>query len=69
MWPIMEQKLARFRELEAQLSDPAVVTDIHGQFADLGVYERHVLPTDGLDPEATIEAVIAALESGDYRLP
>jgi len=51
------------------LTDPAVVTDLHDQFADLGVYERHVLPTDGLDPEATIEAVIAALERGDYRLP
>ena len=27
MWPIMEQKLARFRELEEQLSDPVVATD------------------------------------------
>ena len=24
MWPVMEQKLARFRELEAQLEDPAI---------------------------------------------
>ncbi len=27
MWPVMEQKLARFRELEEQLADPAVAVD------------------------------------------
>ncbi|HXD88020.1 MAG TPA: peptide chain release factor 1 [Urbifossiella sp.] len=27
MWPVMEQKLARFRELEDQLGDPAVAVD------------------------------------------
>ena len=27
MWPVMEQKLARFRELEEQLADPAVAGD------------------------------------------
>ncbi|KKB78374.1 shikimate kinase [Devosia soli] len=50
------------------LTDPAVVTDLHGQFAALGAYENHVLPTTGLDRKATINAVIAALESGAYRL-
>lgn len=51
------------------LTDPQVVADLHNQFADLGAYEKHVLPTAGLDRDATIEAVIAALASGDYRLP
>lgn len=32
MWPVMEQKLARFRELEDQLADPAVAGD-HAKFA------------------------------------
>jgi peptide chain release factor 1 len=27
MWPLMEQKLARYRELEAQMADPAVAVD------------------------------------------
>ncbi len=31
MWPLMEQKLAHFRELEAQLADPAVAVD-HARF-------------------------------------
>jgi peptide chain release factor 1 len=32
MWPVMDQKLARFRELEDQLSDPAVAGD-HAKFS------------------------------------
>jgi len=31
MWPVMEQKLARYRELESQMADPAVAVD-HGRF-------------------------------------
>ena len=27
MWPVFEQSLNRYRELEQQLSDPAVVAD------------------------------------------
>lgn len=50
------------------LTDPAVVTDLHGQFADLGIHGKHVLATAGLDREQTLAAVIAALESGAYRL-
>ncbi len=51
------------------LTDPEVVSGLHSEFADLGAYEKHALPTAGLDRDATIDAVIAALESGDYRLP
>lgn len=50
------------------LTDPAVVSALHDEFADLGPHERHVLPTSGLDPAGTVEAIIAALQSGRYRL-
>ncbi|MNL74111.1 hypothetical protein D3C87_1996780 [compost metagenome] len=50
------------------LTDPAVVADLHGQFADLGTFERHVVPVDGLDRDSTLAAVIAALKTGSYRL-
>lgn len=29
MWPVLDQKLARFRELEAMMEDPAVASDPH----------------------------------------
>lgn len=50
------------------LADPAVVADLHAQFANLGALERHVLAVDGLDRESTLRAVIAALNTGAYRL-
>ena len=50
------------------LSDPAVVADLHAQFADFGTFEKHVLPVDGLDRDRTLAAVIAALKTGVYRL-
>ena len=34
MWPVMEQKLAKFRELEEQLADPAVAGD-HTRFTQV----------------------------------
>ena len=50
------------------LTDPVVVADLHAQFAALGEYQRHVLPTEGLDRNQTLTSVIAALESGVFRL-
>lgn len=50
------------------LSDPAVVAEIHAMFADMGSYERHVLPVGHLDREGTLALVVDALESGEYRL-
>lgn len=47
MWPVMEQKLARFRELEAQLEDPAVAADPHKSTAvakEHGSLRKLVLP-------------------------
>jgi hypothetical protein len=50
------------------LTDPAVVADLHAQLADLGAFERHVVPVGGLDRDSTLTAVIAALKTGSYRL-
>jgi len=47
MWPVMEQKLARFRELERQLEDPAVAADPHKSAAvakEHGSLRKIVLP-------------------------
>lgn len=50
------------------LTDPKVVADLHAQFAELGEFERCVLATGGLDPAETLAAVVAAVESGAFRL-
>jgi predicted kinase len=50
------------------LTDPIVVASLHAEFADLGNHERHALAVDGLDPQQTQDAVIAAILSGAYRL-
>lgn len=50
------------------LTDPDVVAALHAEFADLGPAERHVLAVDGLDRSATLDAVIAALGTGNFRL-
>ena len=47
MWPVMEQKLTRFRELERQLEDPAVAADPHKAAAvakEHGSLRKLVLP-------------------------
>ncbi len=50
------------------LADPAPITALHGQFAALGPLERHALDASGLDRSQTLAAVIAALDSGAFRL-
>ena len=50
------------------LTDPVVVADLHGQFADLGAHERHVLATGGMSPEVVLQAVLEAVAGGRYRL-
>lgn len=50
------------------LTDPAVVAEVHAMFADMGEYERHVLPIGHLDREQTLAVVCEAVESGGYRL-
>lgn len=50
------------------LTDPDIVATLHAEFADLGAYQKYVLDTTGLDRKGTLDAVIAALASGVYRL-
>jgi predicted ATPase len=50
------------------LADPAVVAELHAQFANLGAYERNVLAVDGLDREGTQQAILRALLAMDRRL-
>lgn len=50
------------------LADPEVLSDLWSQFADLGDLERHVVRTDGLDPNEATDAVAAALASGELAL-
>lgn len=50
------------------LTDPLVVAELHEQFADLDAHEKHVLPVDGMDRQATLEAVVVALQSGRFLL-
>lgn len=50
------------------LGDPVVVADLHAQFTGLGRYERNVIAIDGFDRAQTLDAVIAALQSGAFRL-
>lgn len=50
------------------LTDPAVVADLHAQFADLGAYEPNALAVDGLGRHETQQAILAALLSGSHRI-
>ena len=50
------------------LTDPEVVAEWHGQFADLGPFEPHVLDLAGLDRPRALAAVTEALSSGRFRL-
>ena len=50
------------------LTDPVVVSALHGQFADLGTYENHVLPVDGLSRPAALQALVEAVSSNRHRL-
>jgi predicted kinase len=50
------------------LADPEVVRQLHAEFADMGEFEPHVLKVGGLDRESTVEAVLTAVVSGQYRL-
>lgn len=50
------------------LTDPEIVAALHAEFADMGDYEPHVLALDGLDPEAALARIEAAIATGRYRL-
>ncbi|MFC9516766.1 AAA family ATPase [Nocardiaceae bacterium NPDC056970] len=50
------------------LTDPAPITQMWRQFADLGAFEKHALDTGGLDVDATVARVAAAVDSADFVL-
>jgi hypothetical protein len=50
------------------LRDPAIITDLHRQFADLGPYVLHSLDVSGLDAPATAQVVEDALASDTFRV-
>ncbi len=50
------------------LKDPAIIHDLHRQFADLGSLAAHALDVAGLSPEAVADAIDEALAGGAYRL-
>lgn len=50
------------------LSDPATITALHAQFADMGELARHVLATTGQSRDETRAAVVQAIRDGTHRL-
>jgi peptide chain release factor 1 len=65
MWPIMEQKLAHFRELENQLSDPAVAGD-HAKFAT--VAKEHGSLAKLVKPYLEFQALDASIRDAEALL-
>ena len=65
MWPVMEQRLARFRELEEQLSDPAVAGD-HAKFAV--VAKEHGSLAKQVKPYLEYRQLAAAVEESEALL-
>lgn len=51
-----------------ELADPEPITALHRQLSSIGELERHVLRTQGLGRLETLNAVIAAVASGTFRL-
>jgi energy-coupling factor transporter ATP-binding protein EcfA2 len=67
--PPLADAIARCRGRGGEtLTDPGPITELHGQFAQLGALERHALDTDGLNPQQTLHLVVDALASGAFRL-
>lgn len=51
------------------LTAPEPITALHRQFAALDELETHAIATEGQSPADTVQAVIAALAGGRFRLP
>jgi hypothetical protein len=50
------------------LTDPGPIADLYRQFAALGELEQHVVHTEGLSQTETLDEVVAALSSGEFKL-
>jgi hypothetical protein len=66
--PPLDVALRRCRERGDGLTDPAVIAALHGQLADLGGLDRHVLKIGDATREQTAVAVVEAFESGGFLL-
>jgi predicted kinase len=68
--PALEVAIERCRSRGGDtLSASGPITGLHQQFSALGPLERHVLATGHDNSESILMRVIAALESGRFRLP
>src|SRR6266852_8266565 len=72
MWPVFEQSLARYRELESQMSDPAVIGDRsrYTQVAkEHGSLAKTVKPyLEFLDVSQAIKEAEAMAAEGDQEI-
>ena len=50
------------------LTDPEPVRSLHRQFTDTSGFERHVLDSTQLTPQATADAILHGLTEGAYHL-
>ena len=50
------------------LTDPEPIRSLHRQFTDIGEYEKHVLDSTRLSPQATANTVLHGLAGGAYHL-
>jgi hypothetical protein len=67
--PPLDVAIRRCRERGSDtLTDPAAITALYGQLADLGALERHALEIGETTREETLVAVLAAFESGSFLL-
>ncbi|GAO03031.1 AAA family ATPase [Anaeromyxobacter sp. PSR-1] len=67
--PALEVAIERCRERGGDsLADPEAITALYRQLSSIGELERHVLRTEGQGPRETLDAVIAAVGSGAFRL-
>ncbi len=67
--PALGDAIRRCRERGGDtLTDPATITNLHGQFSNLGELEKHALATDGRNPQQVADTVRRAVSSGAFLL-
>jgi hypothetical protein len=67
--PELDTAVERCRERGGDtLTDPGPIADLYRQFAALGDLERHVVHAEGLSETEAVDAVVAALSSGEFKL-
>jgi len=67
--PPLAQAIARCRQRgNDTLTDPEPIAALHRQFASLGELEHHVLTVDQHTRQETLQMVIRAMETGQFRI-